>query len=61
MQEINKQQLSTEELQFIEDAAQQFADTHIRPQFMDWDESQEFPREVFTKMGELGFMGVLSS
>ena len=59
MQETNKQQLSTEELQFIEDAAQQFADTHIRPQFMEWDESQEFPREVFTKMGELGFMGVL--
>lgn len=59
MQEINQQQLSTEELQFIEDAAQQFADTHIRPQFMEWDESQEFPREVFTKMGELGFMGVL--
>lgn len=51
--------MNTEELQFIEDAAQQFADTHIRPKFMEWDESQEFPREVFTKMGELGFMGVL--
>ncbi|MCL4116046.1 UNVERIFIED_CONTAM: hypothetical protein GTU68_003723 [Idotea baltica] len=26
---------------------------------MEWDESQEFPVEVFKKMGELGFMGVL--
>jgi alkylation response protein AidB-like acyl-CoA dehydrogenase len=26
---------------------------------MDWDESQEFPIEVFKKMGQLGIMGVL--
>ena len=51
--------MSTEDLKFIEEAALQFADTHIRPQLMEWDESQEFPRHIFTKMGELGFMGVL--
>jgi alkylation response protein AidB-like acyl-CoA dehydrogenase len=26
---------------------------------MEWDEAQHFPRKLFTKMGELGFMGVL--
>jgi alkylation response protein AidB-like acyl-CoA dehydrogenase len=36
-----------------------FAEKEIRPNVMNWDESQEFPREVFRKMGELGLMGVL--
>ena len=36
-----------------------FAEKEIRPHVMTWDESQEFPREVFRKMGELGLMGVL--
>lgn len=35
-----------------------FAEKEIRPYFMDWDESQEFPVEVFKKLGELGLMGV---
>jgi alkylation response protein AidB-like acyl-CoA dehydrogenase len=26
---------------------------------MEWDEAQRLPREIFTKMGELGLMGVL--
>ena len=51
--------MNSEDLKFIEDAAVQFAETHIRPYFMEWDESQEFPVELFHKMGELGFMGVL--
>lgn len=51
--------MNSEELKFIEDAAAQFAETNIRPYLMDWDESQEFPRQVFSQMGELGFMGVL--
>jgi alkylation response protein AidB-like acyl-CoA dehydrogenase len=36
-----------------------FTEKEIRPHVMNWDESQEFPREVFRKMGELGLMGVL--
>jgi len=36
-----------------------FAEKEIRPNVMTWDESQEFPRELFQKMGELGLMGVL--
>jgi alkylation response protein AidB-like acyl-CoA dehydrogenase len=36
-----------------------FAEKNIRPRMMEWDESQEFPVEVFKKLGELGLMGVL--
>lgn len=39
--------------------ARDFALQHIKPHFMKWDESQEFPLEVFKKLGELGMMGVL--
>ena len=39
--------------------ARDFAQQHIKPYVMEWDESQEFPVQVFKKMGELGMMGVL--
>src|SRR5215470_7226932 len=37
----------------------EFCEAEIRPNVMRWDEAQEFPREVFRKLGELGFLGVL--
>lgn len=36
-----------------------FANKHIRPDMMKWDEEQIFPVDLFRKMGELGLMGVL--
>lgn len=36
-----------------------FAEKHIRPNVMKWDEEQIFPIETFKKLGELGLMGVL--
>ncbi|MGZ5254054.1 MAG: acyl-CoA dehydrogenase family protein [Flavitalea sp.] len=39
--------------------ARDFAHEHILPHVMEWDESQEFPVDIFRKMGELGLMGVL--
>ncbi len=35
-----------------------FAEKEIRPNVMKWDESQEFPVDVFKKMGDLGLMGI---
>ena len=35
-----------------------FAEKEIRPKMMEWDETQEFPVEVFKKLGSLGLMGV---
>jgi alkylation response protein AidB-like acyl-CoA dehydrogenase len=39
--------------------ARDFAQQHIKPFVMEWDESQEFPAHVFREMGKLGLMGVL--
>ena len=36
-----------------------FGEKEIRPYMMDWDEAQEFPIQLFHKLGELGLMGVL--
>ncbi|MEQ8925204.1 MAG: acyl-CoA dehydrogenase family protein [Fulvivirga sp.] len=36
-----------------------FGEKEIKPHMMDWDESQEFPMQLFHKLGELGLMGVL--
>jgi len=43
----------------IADMIRDFANKHIRPKMMEWDESQKFPKELFHQMGELGLMGVL--
>ncbi len=43
----------------ITEMIRDFANKHIRPNLMEWDESQTFPVELFHKMGELGLMGVL--
>ena len=39
--------------------AKQFAQQHIRANVMNWDESQEFPIELFKELGKLGMMGAL--
>jgi alkylation response protein AidB-like acyl-CoA dehydrogenase len=39
--------------------ARDFAQQHIKPYVMQWDESQEFPVEIFKKLGKLGMMGIL--
>lgn len=43
----------------VAQTARNFAFQHIKPFVMKWDESQEFPIEVFKKLGELGLMGIL--
>lgn len=43
----------------VKQSARDFANQHIRPNVMKWDESQEFPIELMKEMGKQGFMGVL--
>jgi len=50
---------TTETQQMIADTIRKFGKDHIRPYIMEWDESQKFPVEVFKKLGELGFMGMI--
>jgi len=49
----------SETQQMVAESAREFAEQHIRPYIMEWDESQTFPVAVFKKAGEMGFMGVL--
>lgn len=46
-------------LDLIQQSARDFAQRHILPHVMEWDESQHFPIDLFHQMGELGFLGVL--
>lgn len=50
---------NSDELNFIKESAKDFAKKEILPNVMEWDEAQYFPVEIFKKMGDLGFMGVL--
>lgn len=49
----------TENQKMIADMVRDFGEKYIRPNVMDWDESQAFPIDLFRQMGELGLMGVL--
>jgi len=51
--------LQSELTQQVAQTAKDFANQHIRPSLMEWDESQEFPVHVFKELGKLGMMGVL--
>lgn len=46
-------------LQLIKESARDFAETYIRPHVMEWDETQEFPVDLFQQMGQYGFLGVI--
>jgi len=54
---MNFEQSETQTL--IRQAARDFAEKNIRPFVMEWDENQHFPRDLFKKMGDQGFMGIL--
>jgi alkylation response protein AidB-like acyl-CoA dehydrogenase len=49
----------SEEQELLKKTVREFAATELGPHAREWDEKQAFPREVFTKLGELGLMGVV--
>jgi alkylation response protein AidB-like acyl-CoA dehydrogenase len=49
----------TENQRMIAEMIRNFGAREIRPKMMEWDESQEFPVQLFKKMGALGLMGIL--
>jgi len=49
----------TENQQMVAQMVRDFAEKHIRPHVMEWDEAQHFPIELFKQLGDLGLMGVL--
>lgn len=50
--------LSEEQLA-IRDVARSIAETEIKPVVMKFDQSEEFPAEIFKKLGEAGFLGIM--
>ena len=48
-----------ENQKMIADMCRDFAEKHIRPNIMEWDEAQTFPVPLFKEMGKLGLMGIL--
>ena len=49
----------TENELMIGQMVRDFAEREIKPHFMEWDENQHFPIDLFRKMGQQGMMGVL--
>ncbi len=49
----------TEEQQQLRKTIRQFCETEIKPHVMEWDESQEFPVEVFRRLGRMGVLGAV--
>src|SRR5579872_910005 len=50
---------ASENQQMVQQMAKDFAEKHIKPHVMEWDEAQHFPRELFSQLGELGMMSVV--
>lgn len=50
---------NAENIKMIVETARDFAEKNIRPYIMEWDEKQIFPKELFHKLGEMGFMGIV--
>ena len=48
----------TEEQRLLQKTVRDFAERELGPHSREWDEKQEFPRDVFAQLGELGLMGV---
>lgn len=46
-------------MDLIRQSAKDFAEIHIKPMVMFWDEDQTFPLDLFKKLGAQGFMGIL--
>jgi len=48
-----------EEHESFRRAVRQFLEAEVAPQAREWEEARRVPREVFRRMGDLGFLGIL--
>jgi alkylation response protein AidB-like acyl-CoA dehydrogenase len=49
----------SESVAMVRSMVRDFAEKNIKPHVMEWDESQEFPIDLFKELGKMGLMGVL--
>ena len=57
--ELQTQIKASETQRMVNEAARDFAVQYIKPNIIQWDEAQFFPKEIFQNAGDLGFMGML--
>src|ERR671918_312177 len=48
----------SQEQELLRRSIREFAERELRPRVMEWDEAQEFPRELLSKFADLGLMGI---
>lgn len=48
----------TEEHELFRQAVRSYVEEQLAPNANRWEEEREFPRSVFTDLGELGYLGI---
>jgi hypothetical protein len=48
----------SDEQELLRRSVREFCEAEIRPNVRDWDEAQHFPKELLSKLAELGLMGI---
>ena len=48
----------TDEQQLLRRSVREFAEAELRPHVMEWDQAQQFPRELVARLAELNLMGI---
>ncbi|MGH2966424.1 MAG: acyl-CoA dehydrogenase family protein [Solirubrobacterales bacterium] len=48
----------TDEHEELRESVSRFVSAEITPHVTDWEDAREFPRELFARCGELGFLGL---
>jgi alkylation response protein AidB-like acyl-CoA dehydrogenase len=48
----------TDDQELLRRSIREFAETELRPHVREWDEAQDFPRELLRKLAALGLMGI---
>lgn len=52
------QEYFDESHQLVRDSVRRFVDREILPHISDWEEAEEFPRELYLKAGAAGILGI---
>jgi alkylation response protein AidB-like acyl-CoA dehydrogenase len=48
----------TSDQELLRRSVREFAESELRPHVREWDEAQQFPRELLAKLADLGLMGI---
>ena len=48
----------SEDQKLLRRSIREFAESELRPHVMEWDEAQQFPRDLLAKFADLGLMGI---